>query len=569
MERVVEVTPVPHSGDSGESPASPAARRHGQQRRPARAATPKPGFGILVLLLVALVPLLVAIWEFGRTYHTSELGQVDARLAAAAGSVVADVHATEERTSLVASSLARQPQLQRALTQGRRMRLPGRGHVRVAAGPGAAGARVPPGAVSTTAVVMNGRHALGHVTAWVPLPALLSRVTRTGVDAAPVVAGRVSGGPLHGALLEGPARAPYAVSFTGNRYRVLREPMGRGSGVALLVPYSRIESTVFRREVPTAAAGAATILALGLLALLAWPRLTLLRRRSGAGDWRTPVSLVGDVAVAAHDPDALLPVILETAMVATGAKGGTVIWEGQEIASIGAVDDLREALALPLGDDSSPSAGRLLLYAGWRGFSAHDREVAESLVAQGRIALENARLHRVVRRQAQTDELTDLANRRRFMNVLHQEIARSLRLDTALSLVLFDLDRFKRINDRCGHQVGDSVLRRTADAVRGRIRETDVAARVGGEEFAVLLPGTDASGAATFAEGLRSDIECQVVVESVKWPTTASFGVAEFQPGMSVETLMGAADRALYRAKAAGRNTVRTAETPASSAAAG
>jgi len=568
MEHVAEVAPVPHSGDDVGSPASPADRRHVQQRRPARAATPKPGIGILVLLLVALVPLLVAIWEFGRTYHTSELGQVDARLAAAAGSVVAGVHATQERTSRVAAALARRPQLQRTLTHGRSTTFPPQGNVHVASGPGAVRSPVPPGAVSTTAVVMQGGRVLGHVTAWVPLRALLSRVTRTGVDAVPVVARRVSGGPLRGALLEGPARAPYAVSFAGSRYRVLREPMGRESGVALLVPYARIENTVFRREVPTAAAGVATILALGLLALLAWPRLSLLRRRSGAGDWRTPVSLVGDVAVAAHDPDALLPVILETAMVATGAKGGTVIWEGQEIASIGAVDDPREALALPLGDDRSPSAGRLLLYPGWRGFSAHDREVAESLVAQGRIALENARLHRVVRRQAQTDELTDLANRRRFMNVLHQEIARSLRLDTALSLVLFDLDRFKRINDRCGHQIGDSVLRRTADAVRGRIRETDVAARIGGEEFAVLLPGTDVSGAATFAEGLRSDIEFQVTVEGVKWPTTASFGVAEFQPGMSIETLMGAADRALYRAKADGRNTVRAADTPTSTAAA-
>jgi len=155
--------------------------------------------------------------------------------------------------------------------------------------------------------------------------------------------------------------------------------------------------------------------------------------------------------------------------------------------------------------------------------------MAESLAAQGRIALENARLHDLVRRQAQTDELTDLANRRRFMNGLEQEIARANRLGTALSLVLFDLDRFKRVNDRCGHQVGDLVLRRTADAVCEHIRGTDLAARVGGEEFAVLLPGSDASGAATFAENLRRAVEREVIVEGVAWPTTASFEVAQIR----------------------------------------
>jgi diguanylate cyclase (GGDEF)-like protein len=93
-----------------------------------------------------------------------------------------------------------------------------------------------------------------------------------------------------------------------------------------------------------------------------------------------------------------------------------------------------------------------------------------------------------------------------------------------------------------------------------RIRGTDLAARVGGEEFAVLLPGSDTAGAATFADNLRRDIQRQVVVEGVGWPVTASFGVAQFRKGMSIETLVGGADRALYQAKAAGRNRVGTAD---------
>jgi diguanylate cyclase (GGDEF)-like protein len=328
---------------------------------------------------------------------------------------------------------------------------------------------------------------------------------------------------------------------------------------ALLVPYAKIESSVFHRVLPTAAAGAVTLVALVLILALILPRLASLRGRGDSGDWRRPVALVGDVAVAAHDPDALLPVILETALVATDADGGAIVWEGKEIASLGDTSKPRKILALSLGDESHPDAGQLLLYRRRHDFSARDEQMAESLVAQGRIALENARLHDLVRWQAQTDELTNLPNRRRFMNGLEQEIARASRYGTPLSLVLFDLDRFKRVNDRCGHQVGDVVLRNTASAVGARIRGTDLAARIGGEEFAVLLPGSDVSGAAAFADNLRRDIRREVQVEEVPWPTTASFGVAQYQDGMSTETLVGAADRALYEAKAAGRNTVRSA----------
>jgi diguanylate cyclase (GGDEF)-like protein len=394
----------------------------------------------------------------------------------------------------------------------------------------------------------------------VSIPDLLSRLSaKTGVEGAALVNGRVVGGPLLGQAITAPTASPGAVRLDGQRYRVLRQPLGRGVSAVLLVPYSKIDNSVFHRQLPTVAAGAVTLLALAVLAVLAMPHLSALRAREDAGDWRRPVALVGDVAVAAHDPDALLPVILETALAATDADGGAVVWEGSEIASLGETDTPRHVLSLPLGDERRPESGELRLY-GRDNFSERDQELARSLVAQGRIALENARLHNLVRRQAQTDELTDLANRRRFMSALEQEMARTSRFGTPLSLVLFDLDRFKRVNDHCGHQVGDLVLRSTADAVRMRIRGTDLAARIGGEEFAILLPGSDATGAVTFAENLRGDIRREVVVEGVRWPTTASFGVAEFQKGMSSETLVGAADRALYQAKAGGRNRVCATE---------
>jgi diguanylate cyclase (GGDEF)-like protein len=517
-----------------------------------------------VLIVVALVPLLAATWTFGRTYRASEISQVDSRLTSGAGSVTRSVEATAARNSRVAVSLARSPKLQRKLLRGETVRLfapSANGDVHLVAGPGSLASPMPRASVSSTALVRAGHRVIGHVTTWVGLPVLLSRLSAsTGIEAVALVDGRVAAGRLRGSALTAPTGTPDAVPLGSHRYRVLRQPLGNGVAAALLVPYTRIESTVLRRELPTVAAGAVTLVALALLLALTLPRLTRLRRRGGTDDWRRPVTLVGDVAVAAHDPDALLPVILETALVAVEADGGAIVWEGEEIASLGVRSDSCRTLALPLGGESSPNMGELFLYRRRHEFSARDKEIAESLVAQGRIALENAQLHDLVRRQAQTDELTDLANRRRFMNALEQEIARSGRFGTPLSLVLFDLDRFKRINDRCGHQIGDLVLRRTADVVRMRIRGTDLAARIGGEEFAIVLPGSDAAGAATFADNLRHDIEQEVVAEGVRWPTTASFGVAQFRDGMSIETLIGAADRALYQAKAAGRNTVRIAD---------
>ncbi|MGZ4408053.1 MAG: diguanylate cyclase [Gaiellaceae bacterium] len=504
----------------------------------------------------------MATWTFGRSYRTSEIGQVDSRLTATASSLMGELGAAANRTSRVGLSMARSPRLQGTLLRGATTRLVSRspnGDVHVQAGPSSQESPVPAASVSRTVLVRAGHHLIGHVTAWVSLNDLLSRLSaQTGIGAAALVDGRVVGGPLRGSAITAPSATPGAVRLGSQRYRVLRQPLGRGVAAVLSVPYSKIESSVFHRELPTVAAGAVTLLALAILAALALPRLTALRGR-GDGDWRRPVALVGDVAVAAHDPDALLPVILETALVATEADGGAVVWEGKEIASLGDTSTPGGVLSLPLGDERRPEAGQLLLYRRRHDFSERDQEFAKSLVAQGRIALENARLHNLVRRQAQTDELTDLANRRQFMSALEQEIARTNRFGTPLSLVLLDLDRFKRINDHFGHPVGDIVLRRTADAVRMRIRGTDLAARIGGEEFAILLPGSDAAGAVTFADKLRLDIRRKVAVEDVRWATTASFGVAEFRKEMSIDTFVGAADRALYQAKAEGRNRVCTA----------
>jgi diguanylate cyclase (GGDEF)-like protein len=288
------------------------------------------------------------------------------------------------------------------------------------------------------------------------------------------------------------------------------------------------------------------------------PRHRERRRRQQSGrDLREALALVGNALAATHNPRALIPVILSVITEATGARGGRVIDEGVEVAWVGEVDDDRGMLALDLGEaDDGPT--RLLLYPPAEGFPEEVRTLAEWLASQAAIALENARLHHAVQRQAITDELTGLVNRRRFFDAIETEITRARELGRPLSVVLADLDKFKRVNDRFGHPAGDEVLKEFAHQIRAHSREVDVAGRLGGEEFALLLPETDLEGAAAGAERLRRSLSGGSVTLTTgeKLSITASFGVAQLGAGQSADDLLRRCDLALYRAKAAGRNRV-------------
>jgi two-component system, chemotaxis family, sensor kinase Cph1 len=161
---------------------------------------------------------------------------------------------------------------------------------------------------------------------------------------------------------------------------------------------------------------------------------------------------------------------------------------------------------------------------------------------------------------AATDGLTGIANRRAFDERLHQEWARASRSGSQLGLVILDLDFFKRYNDHFGHPTGDECLKQIARLIQDGRRPADLAARVGGEEFALLLPDTDCDGALALAEAVRSGIE-QSRIDHPKCPwgiMTASIGVACLTPHGTgtAHDLMKAADRALYEAKSQGRNRV-------------
>lgn len=170
---------------------------------------------------------------------------------------------------------------------------------------------------------------------------------------------------------------------------------------------------------------------------------------------------------------------------------------------------------------------------------------------------EHKRMEELLRVQATTDPLTGIHNRRKLNEMMELEQARCTRYRVPFTLILFDIDHFKHINDTYGHPVGDAVLQELAGLIGANIRPGDLFARWGGEEFVVLASNCSLSGVRLFAEKLRHIIDSQI------FPTvghvTCSFGVAEFQPGESPEAFLSRVDEGLYRAKQQGRNRVEYA----------
>jgi diguanylate cyclase (GGDEF)-like protein len=186
------------------------------------------------------------------------------------------------------------------------------------------------------------------------------------------------------------------------------------------------------------------------------------------------------------------------------------------------------------------------------------RRVADSVDRAAPVTA-NLRNLALAEARASTDALTGLANRRSADDTLKRMVAHARRAGLPLVAVMFDLDHFKDINDRFGHEQGDNVLAAASEAARHTLRASDFVGRTGGEEFIVLLPDTDLSGGVVAAEKLREAIGAIDVV-GVERGTTASFGVAAFpEHAREPETLLRQADRALYLAKQHGRNRVEAA----------
>jgi diguanylate cyclase (GGDEF)-like protein len=574
---------------------------------------------VAYFLLLSLLPLAAAFWGFSTVAARSETRRVDARLQAVLRATLAAYQDELAAAGGAATRIARQPAFQRALLARDRGALSrllrAQPHLSVEAAGGFRVGRREPGAATREVAVLGPGGTRGAVIASVPLDrafvhTLESRAGLGNDDHIILLAGRrIVVGPsgAHGSvdLVSGKTAT---VSLGGARYRALVAgalDSRSGPAVGVISPQARIDA---------ANQAATNRLLLGLIAAFlfvagvayvegraivrAIRRLVEAARAIAHGDLdqRVPVqgrdefallgrtfnqmafqlqtrldeleaerrrlrdviSSFGEALGASHDSDQLMRLIVEAAMEATNATGGVVVGMGGELVKAGYPDKGNDRIEVPL-HAGQISFGSLILFG--EAFEDEDRMTAASLAAHAVVALDNARLHRIVERQALVDGLTGLANRRQCEETLAGELARVDRFGGALAVVVADLDWFKDVNDRYGHPAGDAVLREFARLLQETVRDVDLACRWGGEEFVLVLPGTDLDGAVRLAERIRVALEGRTVLtaDGTPIPVTASFGVAATPHATAASELFAAADAALYEAKRGGKNRVETA----------
>ncbi len=272
---------------------------------------------------------------------------------------------------------------------------------------------------------------------------------------------------------------------------------------------------------------------------------------------------------------ALLPVRSGTPLFVHGHGGEREAVEAMARAALGVGPDrsaqvVRDERAVP-GDGPPPETwpitfgahciARLAVAPASRGMSRDERRLLALVAAEAGGPLEMITLYEDARRLATVDTLTGLLNRRAFLDVLDCESARSERHAYVLSVLLLDVDHFKRVNDTYGHAAGDAVLQGFARVLAAVARRSDVVSRWGGEEFVVALPQTGAAGARVAAERVRRAVaEASYPIPGAEpLRMTASVGAATANPPWAKEAVISAADEAMYAAKARGRNRVEFA----------
>ncbi len=193
-------------------------------------------------------------------------------------------------------------------------------------------------------------------------------------------------------------------------------------------------------------------------------------------------------------------------------------------------------------------------------FNMDDLQLLSTFANQAAIAIQNAKLHQEIKQLAITDDLTGLYNFRYIKDRLEEEVKRAQRFKHLLALIMADIDHFKEFNDNYGHLAGNKVLQNIADILRSNIREVDIAARFGGEEFIIILPEANKKEAHKIAERIRIKVEDYNFINKKSHPNekvTLSLGVTScFQESVTPQGLIYKVDQALYQAKRRGRNRV-------------
>jgi len=567
--------------------------------------------------LIALLPFLAAFSGLEAVTDRNATRRVDGMLETSVRAAQVAFADRVDEADRVAAQLARDPSFQQALATKNRARLgrfAARLGVRIEPRGGAAIGTIRRPAVVRSVSVVGRRGQLGRVVASVTIDRRFAVALKNHAglgregEIALVEDGRVLAASKG---FDGPVAAPdqpAEISVSGDRFRALAshtldEP--RNAALVVMEPQASIDESVswIRSRLFLAMLAALLLIALvayiqgraivATLSRLADAARSIARGRPGERvrvrgrdefaslaqafnqmadqlearmqeleeerrRLRETTLHFGEALAATHDIDQLLRVIVETAVQATGAARGELI-DGDHVLIALGEEGGATRLDFPLfaGRDTF---GTLVLYGDE--FNSDQRESAGWLVGHAVIALSNARQHRTVEQQALVDSLTGLANRRLCGAALEKELARAQRFKEPLTFVLADIDDFKLINDRWGHPTGDEVLKAFADRMRESVREIDLAGRWGGEEFALLLPGTDLEGGRRLAERIRK----QVAAQEVEAPdggtitVSASFGVASFPAAGNPKELVAAADAALYEAKHSGKNQVVMAQ---------
>ena len=219
---------------------------------------------------------------------------------------------------------------------------------------------------------------------------------------------------------------------------------------------------------------------------------------------------------------------------------------------------IHSGVAVPLlRDDEQLGFLTIFTRSGGRSFSEDDVQELEQLALRAGPAIENARRFREARQLADLDALTGLHNRRYFHETLAREVSRAQRYNRSLALIVFDLDDFKAINDRIGHLAGDAVLADAAERVRDCVRSADIACRVGGDEFAVILPESTLADADQLYRRIHQSVSSRPISQEGRLFLSA--GVTDLRPEDDAVAFFQRSDDALYRAKEAGKGRMVTA----------